>query len=134
MERKNVLELKIVKMNDEYSACTITKQDDDVIKRGEFEFIASNGLQIISSGFPEYSNVLSKILIIKGINRSRDNEIAIILNKDVPFIEKAVKELNKKYSIVKRWRARKGEKYYFSKKICKKNKKVIGDYHKEIGE
>lgn len=169
MARENVLELKIVKMNDEYSACTITKQDDDIIKRGEFEFIASNGLKIASDLRPEYISVLGhQMLCIKGINCLKDNEILIISNQDIPLIEKAVNELNEKHGIIKNWRAKRNGVFYFfsglslqtvklfdenshtdeiiyesgnyfrteeqAKECARRIKKVIKEYHKEIGE
>ena len=169
MARENVLELKIVKMNDEYSVATITKQNDDVIKRGKFEFKASNGLNISACLFPVYSNISENTMLeIRGLDRSRDNKIIIIQNKDVPFIEKAVNELNQKYGIKKNWRAKKHEKYYFvnyytteviydfekdtifsqslyptgnyfrteeqAEECARRLKKVIEEYHKEIGE
>ena len=167
MARENVLELKIVKMNDKYSVATITKQNDDVIKRGDFQFVASNGLKISAYLFPEYSNVSENMsLNIRGIDRLRDNKIIIIQNKDVPFIEKAVEELNQKYGIVKNWRASDNGVYYYfnysfnksktidvdfsdearyvignyfrteeqAQECAERIKKVIKEYHEEIGE
>lgn len=170
MATENVLELKIVKMNDEYSIATITKQNDDVLERGEFNFVASNGLKIFSDLYPGYSDILGKKrLDIKGLSHSKDNIIIVIPNKDVPFIEKAVEELNKKYGIKKNWRAKEHENYYLvsinggvaihklpelrfdfdnssyqfgnyfrteeqAEKCSRRIKKVIEEYHKEIGE
>lgn len=169
MARENVLELKIVKMNNEYSACTITKQNDDVIERGKFKFEASNGLVISSLLFPIYSNVSENMMLdIRGLDPLRDNKIIIISNKDMPLIEQAVQELNQKHGTVTHWRAKKHEKYYFvnfytldvlyefekntifskilyptgnyfktekqAKECAERIKKVIKEYHEEIGE
>lgn len=167
MEIENVLELKIVKMNDEYSAVAITKQEDNFIKRGEFEFIASNGFVIISELFPDYQEDL-KTLNIKGLQKIEDNKTMLIPNEYIPDLERAVKELNEKYGIKKNWRAKKHGKYYFvnfytldvlydfekntifskmlyptgnyfrteeqAEEFARRIKKVIKEYHEEIGE
>lgn len=112
MARENVLELKIVKMNDNYSAVSITKQEDNVIKRGEFEFKASNGFVIISELFPDYQADF-KTLNIMGLQKIEDNKTMIIPNEYISDLESAVKELNQKYVKIKRWKAIKNEKYYF---------------------
>lgn len=166
MARENVLELKIVRINDEYSVATITKQDDDVIERGKFKFVASNGLKIASDLFPDYSDIMSKKLNIKGVNRSKDNGIIVALNKNVPLIEQAVKELNKKYGKINYYRASDNGVYYYfnysfnksktidvdfsdearyvignyfrteeqAEECAERIKKVIKEYHEEIGE
>lgn len=167
MARENVLELKIVRINDEYSIATITKQNDDVIKKGEFQFVASNGLKIFSDLYPKYSDILEKKrLDIKGLSHSKDNIIIVIPNKDVPLIEQAVKELNKKYGKINYWRASDNGVYYYfnysfnksktidvdfsdearyvignyfrtaeqAEECAERIKKVIKEYHEEIGE
>ncbi len=166
MARENVLELKIVKMHDKYSAVTITKQDDNVIKRGKFNFKASNNIEIVSLSQPEF---YLKCLYIRGDNELQDNDVLIIKNENIPLIEVAVKELNEKYRIKENWRANKGEDYYLvytdgdigvdiikdlrvaydnssysfgnyfrtkeqAEECTKRIKKVIDDYHEEIGE
>ncbi|WP_068449195.1 hypothetical protein [Caviibacter abscessus] len=166
--KENVLEVKIVKMNDEYSCMTITRQDDSVIKRGKFKFTASNDVEISSISVPQHLYLnRDNILYIRGLERKEDYKCLIIPNQDIPLITEAIKELNEKYGKPKRWRAKEGKNYcyitdmfkifsttevegptnnkhyengnYFSSKEqaeeCKKRiKKVIDDYHQEIGE
>ena len=165
MAKENVLELKIVKMNDKYSACTITKQDDDIIERGKFNFTASNNVDIVSMLRPAF---YLKCLYIRGDNELEDNNVLIIKNENIPFIEKAVEELNEKYGKLKHWRADEYGSYYYISEIsldriktvdnnlkidvmkygygnyfrtekqaeecARRIKKVIEEYHEEIGE
>lgn len=165
MARENVLELQIVRMNDKYSAVTITMQDDNVIKRGKFNFTASNNVDIVSLLRPAF---YLKCLYIRGDNELEDNSVLIIKNENIPLIEKAVQELNQKHGSLKHWRADEYGIYYYISEVsldaiktvddnlkidvmrygygnyfrtkeqaeecAKRIKKVIEEYHQEIGE
>lgn len=117
--KENVLEVKIVKMNDEYSCLAITKQDDTVIERGKFMFKANNDVEISSSYVPQHGyshdaqrNKNNSFLFIGGLRIKEDYTCLIIPNEEIPKIEEAIAELNEKYGKPKPWRAKEGKGYY----------------------
>lgn len=112
MEKENVLEIKVTRINTKYSAIEITKQDEEIIKRGKFQYEASNGLKIISEKIIEFGEI-NNSLFVRGENEMLDDLPDIVPNEDIPKIEEAIKELNEKYGKVKRWRAKYGENYYY---------------------
>lgn len=118
--KENVLEVKVVKMNDKYSFLTITKQDDTLIERGKFMFKATNDVEISSSYVPQHGyshdaqrNKNNSFLFIGGVRIEEDYTCLIISNKKIPLITEAIKELNEKYGKPKLWRAEKDKEYYF---------------------
>lgn len=88
-------------------AVRITYQNEEILKRGEFE---DCGIRSLSS--PDYSKQ-DNIFYILGLNTCLDNDILIVNDKELQYIYEKVNEVNEKYGIIKIWRANKKEKYYF---------------------
>lgn len=105
MVKEDVLKIEHRKVFDKY-AVRISYQNEEILERGNFE---DCGVRSISS--PDYSTQ-DNILYILGMNRCQDNNILIVDDKGLQYIYEKVVEVNEKYGIIKRWRARKGEYYY----------------------
>lgn len=108
-EKEDVLKIEITKINEEYSAFTIVYQNEDVLKRGEFE---DDKIRVCSSSYPHYDYEKGAWLYIRGTNEKEDNKPISIKNEHISYLLERVKLLNEKYGIQKRWRAEKGGVYY----------------------
>lgn len=106
MIKENVLKIEHQPVFDKY-AVRITYQNEEILKRGEFE---DCGIRSLSS--PDYSKQ-DNIFYILGLNSCLDNDILIVNDRELQYIYEKVNEVNEKYGIVKRWRAGKKERYYF---------------------
>lgn len=106
MIKEKVLKIEHQPVFDKY-AVRITYQNEEILKRGEFE---DCGIRSLSS--PDYSTQ-DNILYILGLNTCLDNDILIVNDRELQYIFEKVNEVNEKYGIIKRWRASKKEKYYF---------------------
>lgn len=106
MVKEKVLKIEHQSVFDKY-AVRITYQNEEILKRGEFE---DCGIRSLSS--PDYSKQ-DNIFYILGLNTCLNNDILIVNDRELQYIYEKVNEVNEKYGIVKRWRANKKEKYYF---------------------
>lgn len=110
MEKEKVLEIKIERMNDEYSAWCITYQNEEILKRGEF---SDSELNVYSKIQPAFCTDLKNRLFLRGRIKVLDNTVNIIPNYLVGRLKETVNAVNEKYGIPKRWRANNGGVYYF---------------------
>lgn len=108
MEKEKVLEIKIVKMNDEWSSCCITHQNEEVLKRGKFE---DEELNVCSLGYPRFYSIKLNFCL-RGDDPEKDSMLFVVENKNVDYLINLVNKINEKYGIVKRWRAEKYDSYY----------------------
>ena len=106
MIKENVLKIEHQPVFGRY-AVRITYQNEEILKRGEFE---DCGIRSLSS--PDYSKK-DNIFYILGLNPCSDRDILIVDDRELQYIYEKVNEVNEKYGIVKRWRANKKERYYF---------------------
>lgn len=110
MEKEKVLEIKIERMNDEYSAWCITYQNEEILKRGEF---SDSELIVYSKTLPCFHIDFEYRLFLRGKDKTLDNTVNIIPNYLVGRLKEMVNAVNEKYGIPKRWKANRGEKYHY---------------------
>lgn len=112
MEKENVLEIEFIPIWDNNFVWKIIKQNEDVLKIGEFE---DSDLSIVSCSSVDYDKKWN-VLYLKGkiteddYNLGRYNFCTL---EEKKLIEKKVKAINEKYGIKKHWRADKHDLYYF---------------------
>lgn len=108
MEKETVLEIEFQPVWDKW-AWRITKQNEDILKKGTFE---DKGIGVYSYNYPSY-NYYNCTLGIRGNNNDKDNLINLCTEDEKREIEVKVRNINKKYGIPKRWRAENDEVYYY---------------------
>ena len=111
MKREDVLELKIIDTlitedGIDYIICKLS-QNTEVLKRG------LNTEYSKSFEYPGW-DIRKKRLYTLGVIKEYDNLPFAVPSSDIELLKEKVKAINEKYGIKKRWRAEKGEKYYYS--------------------
>ena len=101
MEKENVLEIEITKINNEWSAITITKIDKTLENNDMFSWRFGEDAEF---NFYERKIYINPFHLYKPFS---------ILNQYIECAETIIDKINKKYGIPKRWRAEKGEEFYF---------------------
>ena len=101
MEKENVLEIEITKINDEWSAMTITKLDKTLENN---DMVGWKGDKDTDFNFYE-----RKIYI----NPFHPHQPFLILSQNIGLAETIINEINEKYGIPKRWRAEEDEEYFY---------------------
>jgi hypothetical protein F3_00887 len=112
MERENVLEIEFIPIWDNNFVWKIIKQNEDVLKIGEFE---DSDLFIVSCGRVGYDKECN-LLYLKGKITENDYNLGIYnfcTLEEKKLIEEKVKAINEKYEIKKRWRAKYGNSYCY---------------------
>lgn len=104
MEIENVLELEYKEVFGQV-AVKIKYQNEDILKRGMFE---DEDIGVVSCIYPNYNEVL----FIKEVDTEKDNTVFVIPKEKAEEIKERVRKINEKYGIRKRWRAKKGDKYF----------------------
>jgi len=140
MEKEKVLEIEFQPVWDKW-AWRITKQNEEILKRGTFE---DKNIGVYSVNFPCY-NYYNCTLGIRGKNEDKDNLINLCTEDEKREIEIKVRNINEKYGIKKRWRAKYNEIYcyideffeiktVYEREIEKDNERYkVGNYF-EIGK
>ena len=108
MEKETVLEIEFMPVWDKW-AWRITKQNEDILKKGTFE---DKGIGVYSYNYPSY-NYYNCTLGIRGNNKDKDNLINLCTEDEKREIEVKVRNINEKYGIKKRWRAENEGYYYY---------------------
>ena len=106
--REDVLKIDFQPVFDKW-AWRITKQNEEVFERGKFH---DEDLNVKSTGYPFYYPC-HNTLCIRGTDEERDEDILICNCVEKLIIEERVKLINEKYGILKRWRGKRDEKYYY---------------------
>lgn len=124
MEKENVLEIEITKINDDWSAITVKKIKKDFENNDFFEWLTIGGNYLYDR----------KIFI----NRIYPHIPFLMRNEIIEHLKDVINCINKKYGIPKRWRAEEGEEYYFLDGKCEiwntyEEKKKIDNTFFEIG-
>ena len=98
MEKENVLEIEITKINDDWSAITVKKIKKDFENNDFFEWLTIGGNYLYDG----------KIFV----NHCYPSIPFLIRNEIIEHLEEIVNKINKKYGIPKRWRAVPHEKFF----------------------
>lgn len=117
MEKENVLEIEITKIDDNYSYCRIKHQNESILKTDGFDvtflgsliFYVKNGTPSFYTAHDTSSGYDFGSLRIKGSN----NSPFIINNNEIKYLNELVDLINEKYGTPKRWRAEENEEYYY---------------------
>lgn len=104
-----ILDIKITKINKDYSSVEILHQDFDVLERGLFR---DDNINVYSCLEPWYNEAFDR-LYIRGEKEKSDNRPFTVSNKYIKAIEEKVRFINEKYSVQFGWRAEKDGTYYF---------------------
>lgn len=105
MEVENVLEVECQEVFDKV-AVRIKYQNEEVLKRSKFK---DEEIGVRSASYPDFN---SKDLYIRGCDYDEDNHFDIVSKEKAKKIKEKVRKINEKYGIRKRWRAKKGDKYF----------------------
>lgn len=101
MKKEKVLEIEITKINNEWSAITITKLDKTLENN---DMVGWKGDKDTDFNFYE-----RKIYI----NPFHPHQPFLILSQNIGLAETIINEINEKYGIPKRWRAEDFKNYYY---------------------
>ena len=102
--RKEVLTLEYKEVFDKV-AVRIVHQDEEVLKRGEFE---DNSIKVFSISSPDFGG---DKLFIRGDYAKLDNDVFVVSKEEAETIKEQVKAINHKYGKYN-WRAEEGGFYY----------------------
>ena len=143
MEKENVLEIEITKINDEYSLAIVKKMNRKVIeekKKYKFGYANSSNLETNSELHkdPNFHTYISDTILCSDLYINSENDCFTIKNNLVESLELFLQEFNEKYGIPKRWRAEKGGVYLYIKStgevtVADENRSVEDIYRYELG-
>lgn len=108
--KESVLEIKIEKIDNDYSVFKIVKFNDFILKK-DIKIIKKDMTFLISDDKTEFYYNLASDKPVLNINYKEQNEtLYTIENKYIKYINKIAMEVNKKYGI--RWRGERNDYYY----------------------
>ena len=134
--KKSVLEIKIEKIDNDYSVFKVVKFNDSILKKN-IKIIKKDMNFLISDDKTEFYYNLASDKPVLNINYKEQNEtLYTIENKYIEYINKIVTEVNKKYGI--RWRGERNDYYYAIASrgnVVKllEERKYVDDKYYEIG-
>lgn len=108
MEKEKVLEIEFKELWDNNFAWKIVKQNEEILKRNNFK---DEELNVESLRSPDFL-FLTNRLFLRGDVKSQDDNISICNQEEKALIEDKVKDINEKYGIKKRWRAKYDDTYF----------------------
>lgn len=117
MEKEKVLDIEVVKINDVWSVWYIKKINREILKNGVNDkfYINDNYYHFeINEGDTEfyYEDINSREKPTLNINYIDDGIPNLIENYEVNDLILVILEINEKYGIPKRWRAKENEEYF----------------------
>ena len=117
MEKENVLEIEITKINEMYSLAKITKMNKKVIeekKKYYFDYANSSKLETNSELHkePNFRTYFSDTILCSDLYINSENDCFTIKNNLVESLEKFLQKFNEIYGIPKRWRAKEKKRYF----------------------
>ena len=118
MEKENVLEIEITKINEMYSLAKVTKINRKVIeekKKYYFGYANSSSLETNSELHkePNFRTYISDTILCSDLYLNSENDCFTIKNNLVESLEIFLQEFNEKYGTAKRWRADYNKMFYF---------------------
>ena len=112
MEKENVLEIEIKKINDKYSVFYPTKLNIKELEKAGYTVTEFDVLdEVKKPAINFYFNKENDFTIL--LNDTSLNVPFIIENIYIEELKKIVDEYNEKYGIPKRWRAEEDEEYFY---------------------
>ena len=110
MEKENILEIEITKINNEYSLAIVKKMNRKVIEeKNEYKFGYANSSNLETNSElhknPNFCTYISDTILCSDLYLNGENDCFTIKNNLVESLELFLQEFNKKYGIPKRWRA-----------------------------
>lgn len=121
IEKEDVITIESQEVFDSV-AFRIVYQNEEVLKRGEFKDYKIN---VFSGGRIGYYD---NFLYIRGSKKDSDSEAFVVSKEVFKDIENKVRLINDKYGIPKRWRAEKGEMYFYVNYELEVNI-IVDDYY-----
>lgn len=117
MEKENVLEIEITKINDEYSLAKVKKMNSKVIEeKKEYNFGYANSSSLIMNSIiyknPNFYTGISDTIECFDLYLNSKNDCFTIKNELVESLQLFLEKFNEKYGIPKRWRAEIGKKHF----------------------
>ena len=118
VNKENVLEIEITKINDTYSLAKVKKMNRKVIEeKKEYEFGYANSSSLKMNNIvrlePNFYSYISDTILCSDLYLNSENDCFTIKNNLVESLELFLQEFNKKYGTAKRWRAEKEKEYFF---------------------
>lgn len=118
MEKENILEIEITKINNEYSLAIVKKMNRKVIEeKNEYKFGYANSSNLETNSElhknPNFCTYISDTILCSDLYLNGENDCFTIKNNLVESLELFLQEFNKKYGIPKRWRAEEDEEYFY---------------------
>lgn len=108
--KKSVLEIKIEKIDNDYSVFKIVKFNDSILKK-DIKIINKDITFLVTDDKTEfYYNLVSDKPVLNINCKEKNETLYFIQNKHIEDIHKIITEVNKKYGI--RWRGEKTDCYY----------------------
>jgi hypothetical protein len=108
--KKSVLEIKIEKIDNNYSVFKIIKFNDSILKK-DIKIIKKDITFLVTDDKTEfYYNLVSDKPVLNINYKEKNETLYFIENKHIEYINKIVTEVNKKYGI--RWRGERIDCYY----------------------
>lgn len=117
MEKENVLEIEITKINDTYSLAKVKKINRKVVEeKKEYEFGYANSSSLKMNNIvklePNFKTYISDTISCSDLYLNSENDCFTIKNNLVESLEKFLVDFNEKYGIPKRWRVKKEYGYF----------------------
>ena len=106
IEKEEVLKIESQEVFDSV-AFRIVYQNEEILKRGEFKDYKINVFSIVRIGYHD------NCFYIRGSKKDSDSGAFVVSKEQFKEIENKVKLINEKYGIEKKWRAERGEKYFY---------------------
>lgn len=118
MEKENVLEIEIIKINDEYSLAKVKKMNSKIIeekKEYNFGYANSSSLKMNSIIYknPNFYTSISDTIECFDLYLNSKNDCFTIKNELVESLQLFLQNFNEKYGIPKKWRAEEDEEYFY---------------------
>ena len=143
MDKENVLEIEITKINEMYSLAKVTKINRKVIeekKKYYFGYANSSSLETNSILYeaPSFKTYISDTISCFDLHLNSENDCFTIKNNLVDSLELFLQEFNEKYGIPKRRRSEDFKKYYYINSvndICAstEEKQILDNERYELG-
>lgn len=125
--KNKVVEIKYSPIFDDKYAWSISYQNNNIIKRGEF---IDNEFNVVSCSYPYY---IKGVLGLRGFVKKNDNKIMVNTKKEMAEIISTINKINLKYRVNNRVQPYFNEEYYFINSMFKIEKSIwkLNDIDKE---